>query len=146
MTKRSSVRLLSFGLLLAGILIIYAITGTVQAARYRARLESTYRQSLSALAEDLEGIETDLTKSVYANGAATLSDVSRDLSQQANQAKDSLSRLPVEQMNLAGTYKARPGTTPLISAKKSMPARLSPPKSTKIYSGCCNTPPNIKTV
>lgn len=58
-----------------------------------ARLESTYRQSLSALAEDLEGIETDLTKSVYANGAATLSDVSRDLSQQANQAKDSLSRL-----------------------------------------------------
>ena len=41
MTKRSSVRLLSFGLLLAGILIIYAITGTVQAARYRARLEST---------------------------------------------------------------------------------------------------------
>lgn len=105
MTKRSSVRLLSFGLLLAGILIIYAITGTVQAARYRARLESTYRQSLSALAEDLEGIETDLTKSVYANGAATLSDVSRDLSQQANQAKDSLSRLPVEQMNLAGTYK-----------------------------------------
>ena len=105
MTKRSSVRLLSFGLLLAGILIIYAITGTVQAAQYRARLESTYRQSLSALAEDLEGIETDLTKSVYANGAATLSDVSRDLSQQANQAKDSLSRLPVEQMNLAGTYK-----------------------------------------
>ena len=104
MTKRSSVRLLSFGLLLAGILIIYAITGTVQAAQYRARLESTYRQSLSALAEDLEGIETDLTKSVYANGAATLSDVSRDLSQQANQAKDSLSRLPVEQ-NLAGTYK-----------------------------------------
>lgn len=79
--------------------------GTVQAAQYRARLESTYRQSLSALAEDLEGIETDLTKSVYANGAATLSDVSRDLSQQANQAKDSLSRLPVEQMNLAGTYK-----------------------------------------
>lgn len=76
MTKRSSVRLLSFGLLLAGILIIYAITGTVQAAQYRARLESTYRQSLSALAEDLEGIETDLTKSVYANGAATLSDVS----------------------------------------------------------------------
>ena len=68
MTKRSSVRLLSFGLLLAGILIIYAITGTVQAAQYRARLESTYRQSLSALAEDLEGIETDLTKSVYANG------------------------------------------------------------------------------
>ena len=84
MTKRSSVRLLSFGLLLAGILIIYAITGTVQAAQYRARLESTYRQSLSALAEDLEGIETDLTKSIYANGAATLSDVSRDLSQQAN--------------------------------------------------------------
>ena len=90
MTKRSSVRLLSFGLLLAGILIIYAITGTVQAAQYRARLESTDRQSLSALAEDLEGIETDLTKSVYANGAATLSDVSRDLSQQANQAKDSV--------------------------------------------------------
>ena len=53
MTKRSSVRLLSFGLLLAGILIIYAITGTVQAAQYRARLESTYRQSLSALAEYL---------------------------------------------------------------------------------------------
>lgn len=105
MTKRSSVRLLSFGVLLVGILVIYAITGAVQAAQYRARLESTYRQSLSALAEDLEGIETDLTKSVYANGAATLSDVSRDLSQQANQAKDSLSRLPVEQMNLAGTYK-----------------------------------------
>lgn len=105
MTKRSTVRLLSFSLVLVGILIIFSVTGAVQATQYRARLESTYRQSLSALAEDLEGIETDLTKSVYANGAATLSDVSRDLSQQTNQAKDALSRLPVEQMNLAGTYK-----------------------------------------
>ena len=42
MTKRSSVRLLSFGLLLAGILIIYAITGTVQAAQYRARLQKEF--------------------------------------------------------------------------------------------------------
>lgn len=81
MTKRSSVRLLSFGLLLAGILIIYAITGTVQAAQYRARLESTYRQSLSALAEDLEGTykflsqtgdyATYLSKKVYAGEVVT---------------------------------------------------------------------------
>lgn len=105
MTKRNTVRLLSFSILLTGILILYAVIGAVQAAHYQARLESTYRQSLSALAENLESIETDLTKSVYANGAATLSQVSRELSDATNQAKDALSRLPVQQMNLAGTYK-----------------------------------------
>ena len=59
MTKRSSVRLLSFGLLLAGILIIYAITGTVQAAQYRARLESKLKEVLANTSIDESRILTE---------------------------------------------------------------------------------------
>lgn len=105
MTKRSYVRLFSFAFAILAVLAAYGISSAVEASAYQARLESNYRQSLSELSECLSGIETDLTKSVYANSPTTLSEVSRNLYTETNQAKDALSRLPVSQMNLSGTYK-----------------------------------------
>lgn len=105
MTKRGTVRLVSYALTVLAVLAAFGISSAVTAESYQARLESNYRQSLSELSECLSGIETDLTKSVYANSPTTLSEVSRNLYTETNQAKDALSRLPVNQMNLDGTYK-----------------------------------------
>ena len=105
MIKRNTVRIFSFALTLLVVLITFGIISAMAAQNYRAQLESNYRQSLSELSECLSGIETDLTKSIYANSAVTLTNVSRNLYTETNQAKDALSRLPVNQMNLDGTYK-----------------------------------------
>lgn len=105
MIKRNTVRIFSFALTLLVVLVAFGISSAMAAQNYRAQLESNYRQSLSELSECLSGIETDLTKSIYANSAMTLTDVSRNLYTETNQAKDALSRLPVNQMNLDGTYK-----------------------------------------
>ncbi len=105
MIKRNTVRIFSFALTILVVLGAFGISSAMAAQSYRAQLESNYRQSLSELSECLSGIETDLTKSIYANSATTLTDVSRNLYTETNQAKDALSRLPVNQMNLDGTYK-----------------------------------------
>lgn len=105
MIKRNSVRIFSFALTILVVLGAFGISSAMAAQNYRAQLESNYRQSLTELSECLSGIETDLTKSIYANSATTLTDVSRNLYTETNQAKDALSRLPVNQMNLDGTYK-----------------------------------------
>ena len=72
---------------------------------YKAQLELNYQQSLNELSENLDSIETNLTKSVYSNSDKMLMDISKDLYAECSQAKDALSRLPVEQMNLNSTYK-----------------------------------------
>ena len=71
---------------------------------YKAQLELNYQQSLNELSENLDSIETNLTKSVYSNSDKMLMDISKDLYAECSQAKDALSRLPVEQMNLNSKY------------------------------------------
>lgn len=71
---------------------------------YKAQLELNYQQSLNELSENLDSIETT-TKSIYSNSRQMLMDINKDLYAECSQAKDALSRLPIEQMNLGSTYK-----------------------------------------
>lgn len=105
MTKRGYIRLFSYALTFTFILAGYAIVNMNTANSYKAQLENSYQQSLNELSENLDSIETNLTKSIYSNSDQMLLDISRDLYSECTKAKDALSRLPVEQMNLSSTYK-----------------------------------------
>ena len=72
---------------------------------YKMQLENSYQQSLNELSENLDAIETNLTKSIYSNSDKMLLEISSDLYAECGEAKEALSRLPVSQMNLSSTYK-----------------------------------------
>ncbi len=72
---------------------------------YKNQLEISYQQSLTELSECLDKVNTNLTKSLYSNSSNELYDVSRDLYAQCSTAKNAISRLPINQMELSGTYK-----------------------------------------
>ncbi|MGN1328873.1 MAG: PepSY1/2 domain-containing protein [Eubacterium sp.] len=105
MTKRGYIRLFSYALTFTFILAGYAIINMNTANSYKLQLENSYQQSLNELSENLDSIETNLTKSIYSNSDKMLFEISRDLYSECTKAKDSLSRLPVKQMNLSSTYK-----------------------------------------
>lgn len=105
MTKRGYIRLFSYSLAIVAVLAGYAIMNMNMAANYKVQLENNYQQSLNELAEAMDSIETNLTKSVYSNSDKMLLEISSDLYSECNEAKDALSKLPVGQMNLSSTYK-----------------------------------------
>lgn len=105
MTKRGYIRVLSFGILLLTVIIAAAVINLTNANAYKAELEATYQQSLSELGENLNSIETNFSKGLYANSAETLTEISSDIFTETQSAKQALSRLPVSQMNLTTTYK-----------------------------------------
>lgn len=105
MTKRGTIRIFSFTFAAFLCLAVFGINSTLTANSYKARLELNYQQSLNTLAECMNGIETNLTKSVYASSPTTLADISSNLYAETGTAKETLSRLPIDQMNLGGTYK-----------------------------------------
>lgn len=105
MTTRSYVRIFSFVLAAVSVLAGYAIINMNHANSYKMQLENSYQQSLNELSENLDAIETNLTKSIYSNSDKMLLEISSDLYAECGEAKDALSRLPVSQMNLGSTYK-----------------------------------------
>lgn len=105
MSKRSYIRIFSFSLALLSILAGYAVINMNRANAYKMQLENTYQQSLNELSENLDSIETNLTKSVYSNSDKMLLEISSDLFAECSEAKSALSRLPANQMNLGSTYK-----------------------------------------
>lgn len=105
MSKRNIIRLFSYAVCIVAVLAAYAVIGNNQSMAYKTRLEAVYQQSLTELAECLDSIETNLTKSGYASTATMMSSLSQDLYSECNTAKNALSNLPIEQMNLGGTYK-----------------------------------------
>lgn len=105
MTKRGYIRMLSFALALVAVLAGLAGVNMNMATAYKAQLENSYQQSLNELSENLDSIETNLTKSVYSSSDKMLMEISSDLYAECAEAKEALSRLPVEQMNLGSTYK-----------------------------------------
>ena len=105
MTNRTSIRFFSYALCIVAVLAAYAIIGHHQSATYKSRLEASYQQSLTQLSECLDSIETNLTKSTYASTTTMMQRLSEDLFAECSTAKNALSNLPIEQMNLSGAYK-----------------------------------------
>lgn len=105
MTKRSIIRFISFSICLVAVLSAYAINGYNESARYKMKLEASYQKSLFELSECLDTIETNLTKSAYSTTPTMMMNLSEKLYSECNSAKNALSVLPIDQLNLNGAYK-----------------------------------------
>lgn len=105
MNNRNIIRFASFSLCFIAVIVTYAIIGNAESRKYQAKLEAAYQSNLTELAECLDQIETNLTKSAYASSPSMMARLSEDLYSECNTAKNAMSQLPLEQMNLSGTYK-----------------------------------------
>lgn len=105
MTKRSIIRVVSFSICIVAVLSAYAIIGHNESVRYKMRLEASYQKSLFELSECLDTIKTNLTKSAYATTPSMMFTLSENLYSECNSAKNALSTLPIDQLNLTGAYK-----------------------------------------
>lgn len=105
MKRRNIVRLCSFAICLAAALSAAAISQHSESSKYQLRLEAAYRRNLTQLSECLDSIETSLEKSQYAASQEMMGTLSSDLYAECTTAKNSLSALPVNQLDLDGAYK-----------------------------------------
>lgn len=105
MNNRNIIRLASFSLCFIAVIVTYAVSGNMESKKYQAKLEASYQASLTELAECLDMIETNLAKSAYASSPAMMAQLSEDLYSECNTAKNALSHLPIDQLNLSGAYK-----------------------------------------
>ena len=105
MTKRSYIRIVSY----IGFMLIIIVASSVLSASnmkaYKTELEVSYQQSLAELSECLDKVNTDITKSLMSNSNGEIYDLSRDLYAQCSTAKNAMSRLPINQMELTNAYK-----------------------------------------
>ena len=105
MTIRSRTRLISFSLAVVLTLSAVALINMSKANKYKNELEISYQHSLNELSESLDSVETNLTKCVYSSSDKMLGELCSELYSDCTRAKEALSRLPAEQMELDNTYK-----------------------------------------
>ncbi|MBQ9228437.1 MAG: germination protein YpeB [Eubacterium sp.] len=105
MTRRRTVRIISYVIFALAVLIAFAVINTRSMTAYKQQLEVSYQHSLTELSESLDTVNTDLTKVLYSNSPSELLTLSRDLFAQCATAKNAVSRLPVSQMELGNIYK-----------------------------------------
>ena len=105
MNRRTYIRIVSFIAVALSILVAYTVINTGNMNTYKQQLEVGYQHSLEELAESLDTVNTDLTKSLYVNSPTEMLSLSRDLYAQCSVAKNAVSRLPAEQLSLGNTYK-----------------------------------------
>lgn len=105
LSRRCIVRLISFGLALLLVLAVLAGTSARRARIAERQLEYQYLRSIDDLGNYLENIETALTKTMYAGTAPTMTNLTSKLWRESGFAKESLSVLPMNELNLESTYK-----------------------------------------
>ena len=130
---RGSALFLSLCLVLGGL----AWSGYATADRYRTGLENTYQRALDELNDHITNIETTLNKAYYANTPPQLIGTASKLFSESNQAKISLSALPVttEQLENVQHFIAQVGDYSLsLSRKVSRGQTLSDDEREQIYS------------
>lgn len=92
MTKRSYIRVLSYISFLLFIIAVSSIMTASSLKSYKTELEVSYRQSLAELAECLDNVDTDISKSLVSSSYGEIYDLSRDLFAQCSTAKNAMSR------------------------------------------------------
>ena len=100
MTKRSYIRVLSYISFLLFIIAVSSIMTASSLKSYKTELEVSYRQSLAELAECLDNVDTDISKSLVSSSYGEIYDLSRDLFEQCSTAKKAMRRLTIEQLKL----------------------------------------------
>ncbi len=105
MSKRALVKLITFPLAIILTLSVFAVSNGSRAAKAERAVENTYMNAVEDLSMGLDNIKNNLQKGMYTNSISMLSDLSEKLRSDAMTAKTSLSRLPVDELDLTDTYR-----------------------------------------
>ena len=103
--NRSKIRLIMFISFLILSLCISSVVSFARAQRLTRQLNASSQRSLSSLSSYISSINSDLTKGVYSNSQAMLSEVVNNLTRDASGAKNALSSLSVSDLRLDNTFK-----------------------------------------
>lgn len=103
--KRTLVRIMSFATAIILVAVVYAYTGMRESQQSRRALEYQYMKSMNDLITHTQNIDTDLSKVMYVNSPALLSQMASKIWREAGFAKDIVSSLPIEYNRLQNTTK-----------------------------------------
>ena len=105
MSRRALARILTFSLAVILVLAVFAVNNGRRAAKAERAVENNYMHAVEELSLGLDNIKNNLQKGMYTNSISMLSDLSEKLCSDASNAKNSLSRLPVDELDLTDAYK-----------------------------------------
>ena len=105
LSKRALARIITFSLAIIITLSVFAISYGRRAAKAERAVENSYMHAVEELSLGLDNIKNNLQKGMYTNSISMLSDLSEKLCSDAATAKNSLSRLPVDELDLTETYR-----------------------------------------
>lgn len=104
-TVRTLVRITSFTISAFIVLGGFAVAGYNTANYYKDNLEYTYERALDELSNHIANLESTLTKGMYANTKPQQYSLSAKLLSQSDNAKASLSQLPLSDVDLSNINK-----------------------------------------
>lgn len=105
MSKRALARLITFALAFIITLSAIALQNHGRAVNAERAVENSYMRSIEELSLNLDNIKNNLQKGMYTNSISMLAQLSEKLSSDASTAKNSLSRLPVDELDLSDAYR-----------------------------------------
>ena len=105
LSRRALARMVIFPLAAVTVLSVTTWQNYSRAVSAERAVENNYMHAVEELSLNLDNIKNDLQKGMYTNSVSMLSDLSEKLCSDAQSAKNSLSRLPVEELDLTETYR-----------------------------------------
>lgn len=105
MSKRAFARIITFSLAVILTLAVFAVKNGTRADRAERAVENTYMNAVEDLSLGLDNIKNNLQKGMYTNSVSMLADLSDKLTSDAATAKNSLSRLPIDELDLTDAYR-----------------------------------------
>ena len=103
-SRRSLVRIISFITALVIVLAALSLVSYNRAKSAELKLEYSYLRAVENLNDHMSSIDSTLTKGKYATTAAMLESLANKLKSDTQGAKDNISQLPLEALNLEHTY------------------------------------------
>lgn len=105
LSKRAFARIITFALAAIITLTVFAVQYAGRAAKAERAVGNNYMHAVEELSLDLDNIKNNLRKGMYTNSISMLSELSEKLRSDAASAKNSLSSLPVDELDLTETYR-----------------------------------------
>ena len=103
-SRRGLVRIISFITALVIVLAALSLVSYNRAKSAELKLEYSYLRAVENLNDHMSSIDSTLTKGKYATTAAMLESLANKLKSDTQGAKDNISQLPLEALNLEHTY------------------------------------------
>ena len=105
LSRRGKIRLISYNIALILALALFSALKSYEAGYFKLQQEHQYSQSLNELSEYMGNIEVSLGKTIFVNTEPMMASMSSSILREAAGAKDALSRLPTNSLNLENIYR-----------------------------------------